>query len=215
VAPAAPAANAPSTDNRVPNEHAYPVVDDPFARPSDTLANASDGGVHAEPVAPAAPAAHSADATIAASGTSTIGNGVIAGPNGGAAMFDFSKLEAYSDAAVQAEIDARAGETPIKNIAPPQAAPANDGRPDTASDYRQSLAASGMRSGGSQPAEGELDEELIPGFRSFIGNIFTRPKSARPEPEEEEREIPPESASIADRIARDFGLLGDDPPAGH
>ena len=53
------------------------------------------------------------------------------------------------------------------------------------------------------------NEELIPGFKSLVGNIFTRPKKSEPIPKVVE---PPESSSIADRIARDFGLLGVDPP---
>ena len=53
------------------------------------------------------------------------------------------------------------------------------------------------------------DEELIPGFKSLVGNIFTRAKKPEPIPDVVE---PPESSSIADRIARDFGLLGVDTP---
>ena len=48
------------------------------------------------------------------------------------------------------------------------------------------------------------EEELIPGLKSLVGNIFTR---KRPEAVAEPIE-PEESSSIADRIARDFGLLG-------
>ena len=53
------------------------------------------------------------------------------------------------------------------------------------------------------------DEELIPGLKSLVGNIFTRAKKPEPIPEVVE---PMESSSIADRIARDFGLLGGDQP---
>ncbi len=58
-------------------------------------------------------------------------------------------------------------------------------------------------------AKSGADEELIPGLKSLVGNIFTRAK--KPEPIVEVIE-PPESSSIADRIARDFGLLGGDRP---
>ena len=40
------------------------------------------------------------------------------------------------------------------------------------------------------------NEELIPGFKSLVGNIFTRPKKSEPIPKVVE---PPESSSIADR----------------
>ena len=53
------------------------------------------------------------------------------------------------------------------------------------------------------------NEELIPGLKSLVGNIFTRAKKPDAIPEVAE---PPESSSIADRIARDFGLLGGDQP---
>jgi hypothetical protein len=53
------------------------------------------------------------------------------------------------------------------------------------------------------------DEELIPGLKSLVGNIFTRAKKPEPIPDVVE---PPESSSIAERIARDFGLLGVDHP---
>ena len=134
--------------------------------------------------------------------------------------FDFSALGDYTDETVQAQIDAHhADGLPHDPGAPngkrPQPvaehAVEDDGPVDALTHYKRSLAASEARHG--QAGE-DIDEELIPGFRSFIGNIFTRPKSTRPDAPEEEREEPPEGASIADRIARDFGLLGGDPPKG-
>jgi len=56
------------------------------------------------------------------------------------------------------------------------------------------------------PKKAVADEELIPGLRSLVGNIFTRKKS-EPAPQP----VAPENSSIADRIARDFGLLGEPP----
>ncbi len=51
------------------------------------------------------------------------------------------------------------------------------------------------------------DEELIPGLKSLVGNIFTRKRPELPVAATEAEE----SSSIADRIARDFGLLGASP----
>jgi hypothetical protein len=45
------------------------------------------------------------------------------------------------------------------------------------------------------------DDERGPGFRSIIGNIFTRRKPEEP--------VVDEGPSIAERIARDFGMLGE------
>ena len=51
-------------------------------------------------------------------------------------------------------------------------------------------------------------QDAAPDFRSLIGNIFTRRKAV-------EEPVDDEGPSIADRIARDFGLLGakDEEPA--
>jgi hypothetical protein len=47
----------------------------------------------------------------------------------------------------------------------------------------------------------ESDDDRGPGFRSIIGNIFTRRKAEEP--------VVDEGPSIAERIARDFGMLGE------
>lgn len=143
-------------------------------------------------------------------------SGSILGPipvNGKA--FDFSSLGEISDEEIQAQVDKHALEDEIaaknayaKRKEERAALHVDEDAPDDAlTQYKRSLAASEASRGFVAGAE-EQDEELIPGFRSFIGNIFTRAKSTRPDAPEEEREDPPESASIADRIARDFGLLG-------
>jgi len=56
-------------------------------------------------------------------------------------------------------------------------------------------------------SRGADEEELIPGLRSFVGNFFAKKKAAAP-PKETQVE---ENSTVADRIARDFGLLGGDP----
>ncbi|GAC1401404.1 MAG: hypothetical protein NVSMB59_23320 [Vulcanimicrobiaceae bacterium] len=58
------------------------------------------------------------------------------------------------------------------------------------------------------PAQTGSQEELIPGFKSLVGNIFARKPRVEPVPDVVE---PVEGSSIADRIARDFGLLGGGP----
>ena len=82
-------------------------------------------------------------------------------------------------------------------------------RPATAKPANKVKTESFMRPGRSVApvAKAATDEELIPGLKSLVGTIFTRTKKPAPVAEVVE---PPESSSIADRIARDFGLLGGD-----
>jgi hypothetical protein len=131
-------------------------------------------------------------------------------PAGG--LLDFSKLGDYSDEAIQAEVDAHDDSPVVKIEARPTAVSPdhytiNDDDSESVANYKRALAAGAAN---RNTNDDELDEQLIPGFKSFIGNIFTRAKPAHHEEEPEPSEEPPESASIADRIARDFGLLGGD-----
>jgi SWI/SNF-related matrix-associated actin-dependent regulator 1 of chromatin subfamily A len=128
------------------------------------------------------------------------------------ALLDFSTLGDYSDEAIQAEVDAQIDSKPVK-IDPNASAELTDSYAinetdsEAVANYKRALAAGAANRDSSGV---DMDEQLIPGFKSFIGNIFTRAKPARAEEVEIPVEEPPESSSIADRIARDFGLLGGD-----
>ena len=115
-----------------------------------------------------------------------------------------SKTPAASDSDVAAAPAAKADDapkTPLYVARPTPAKPAAKAKP-TESFIRPERTP--FRPAAPAPKTSD-DEELIPGLKSLVGNIFTR--KTRPETAPEPVE-PEESASIADRIARDFGLLG-------